>query len=106
MTLTSRISLALFLVILGIAYAQNTRPPATPTTAPVVSSASGRYQIVMSTTIGANTFMLDTQTGKVWQWVTYTDLENDPKVWMIRPRLDGDEDLRKWALTQTPKKQP
>ena len=67
-------------------------------------SGAGRFQIVFSPNARADTFMIDTQTGKVWQFVTYVDLEGDPHVWQSVPRLDSAQDLGVWFTTQSPKK--
>jgi hypothetical protein len=64
----------------------------------------GRFQIVFSPTARADTFMLDTQTGKAWQFTRYTDLIGEPQVWLPVPRIDGQADLAVWLSTQTPKK--
>jgi hypothetical protein len=103
MNLTTKLTLALSLALtlLGIAYAQVAKPPqaATP------SSANGRYQIVMSTLSGKNTFMVDTQTGRVWQLTQFTDIEDEPTVWLNQTRLDGELDIQRYLLSHR-KKQP
>jgi trimethylamine:corrinoid methyltransferase-like protein len=64
MKLTTKLMLALSLALalFGIAYAQATKPPQP---APQVSMSNGRYQLVMSTLAGKNTFLVDTQNGRV-----------------------------------------
>jgi hypothetical protein len=51
---------------------QNTAPQ------PQQASGVGRYQVVYSPNARADTFMVDSQTGKTWQFVTFTDIEGDP----------------------------
>jgi hypothetical protein len=52
------------------------------------SQPPGRYQIVMSSVVARNTFLLDTATGKVWQLIEYTDLVGNPTAWKPMFRLD------------------
>ncbi len=66
----------------------------------------GRYQIVFSPHARADSFLLDTQTGTVWQFTKYTNLANEPMAWVVVPRIDNDMDMAAWALTQTLKPQP
>jgi len=70
------------------------------------ASGAGRYQVVFSPNARADTFMIDTETGKIWQFVTFTDIEGDPHVWRPVVRVDSDSELSVWASHQTFKKQP
>ena len=65
---------------------------------------AGRYQIVMRKDIRADTYLLDTATGRVWQHVQFVQLEGGPVAWRFMPRLDSSEAMFKWAATQTDKK--
>jgi hypothetical protein len=49
---------------------------------------------------------LDTETGKIWQRIQYTDLEDDPEVWMIMDRIDSKEDFWRWVLGHPAKSKP
>ncbi len=81
--------------ILGGAAAQESRPPAqTP-------EPQGRYAIFFSPLARADAYLVDTQTGRVWSQVTYTDVVGDPKVWMPQTRIDSDAELTAWVLKQT-----
>lgn len=93
------------LALLGIAYAQSTRP-SLPNPQLQTAANGGRFQIVMSAVTARNTFLLDTQTGKVWQLTQFSDLEDDPTAWMIQTRVGSDLDLTRFALSHKPKKQP
>jgi|SRR6185437_10418542 len=64
---------------------------------------SGRFQIIINPNIRADTFLLDTQTGKVWKPVTFTDVKGDPEVWRPENKFDNDAELAKWVLSQEPK---
>ncbi len=52
-----------------------------------------RFQIFINPGVRADTFLLDTETGRVWSPVTYTDLENSPQVWKIHDRVDSQSEL-------------
>jgi hypothetical protein len=71
-----------------------------------VSGADGRYQLVINPEVRADTFLLDTSTGQVWEKVRYTDMEGEPAVWESMPRLDNDDQMLSWLHRQTPKRKP
>lgn len=58
-----------------------------------VPTMPGRYQIVMHPTRASATYLLDTVTGRVWELVTYTDLNGDPAVWRDMERIDDSSDI-------------
>jgi len=58
-----------------------------------VSPGAPRYQIFINPNVRADTFLLDTWTGRVWLRTTYTDLNDEPDVWRLQPRIDNDQDL-------------
>lgn len=51
-------------------------------------SPAGRYQIVINPHVRADTFLLDTVTGKVWIRTQYMDITNEPNVWRFEERID------------------
>lgn len=51
---------------------------------------SGRFQIFFSPHARGDTFLVDTQTGKVWQLIKFTDVRGEPTVWDRMDRLDDD----------------
>jgi hypothetical protein len=61
----SVLAFAILVSASGIAKAEDQLPPGFTTVKP----ESGRYQIVNSTLVRADTFLLDTWTGRVWQIV-------------------------------------
>lgn len=65
-------------------------PPATRSTP---TTEVGRYVIVHSPQIERDTVLLDTATGKTWQQVTWTDLQNNPTGWTAMARDDNDEEM-------------
>lgn len=52
------------------------------------ASEVGRFQIVLNPSVRADTFLLDTETGRVWRLVKYTDLKDQPEAWEFMDRLD------------------
>jgi hypothetical protein len=87
---------------LGIAYSQSSKPPQPA----IQSGTNGRYQIVMNPEFARNTFLLDTQTGKIWQLTQFSDLEDDPMAWLAQTKLDSDQELFTFAQKHKSKKQP
>ena len=65
---TSLVVAFLFLVMAGVVVSQTAR---TAQLDPI--SAPGRYQIVINPTVRADTFLLDSETGRVWQMTQYTN---------------------------------
>lgn len=57
---------------------------------------NGRFQIVINTNVRADTFLLDTWTGKTWTPVQYTDLQEQPTIWRAMDRTDNDAALAGW----------
>jgi hypothetical protein len=39
-----------------------------------------------------DTFLLNTETGRVWQLTVFTFLNGEPVVWNAMPRIDNDND--------------
>lgn len=79
--------------------AQSSRP-ATPSPRP---SQPARFQIVINPAARADTFLLDTATGTIWQRTKYTDLPGQPEIWQIQDRADSQVDLLAWAADHQPK---
>lgn len=52
----------------------------------------GRYQIVISPHAARDTFLLDTETGRVWALTAFVFLNGEPVVWKLMPRIDDDDD--------------
>lgn len=85
---------------LGVLLYVNSSLFATPSPPPrenAVDGAVGRYQIVVNPNVRADTFLLDTVTGRVWQPTEYTNLKGKPTVWQVMDRVDSDEEIRDWA---------
>lgn len=70
----------------------------TPGTPQVTSSSSGRFQIVINPNLRADTFLLDTATGKTWKPVQYTDVRGMPVIWEFQERVDDDAALSRWFV--------
>jgi hypothetical protein len=91
----------ILLVQKGIDTAQaQTRQPTAPT-----ATRDGRFQIIFSPSgLRADTFLLDTQTGRAWRKVQYTDLETEPDVWKLEDRVDSQAEPMAWAAGYRSKK--
>jgi hypothetical protein len=80
------------------------------TSAPVrtnVAGSIGRYELVINPNVRADTFLLDTETGKIWVNTEYTDLVGSPSAWTYQDRVDDDQQLLSWASAhQSRKTQP
>lgn len=71
-----------------------------------VASQSGRFQIIMNPHVRADTFLLDTQTGRIWQRAQYSELNGDPDAWVIMDRLDDADQMMAWARRKGVKPTP
>jgi hypothetical protein len=47
----------------------------------------------MNPQVRADTFLLDTATGKIWQMAKLTDMKGEPVVWQYMERLDNPLDV-------------
>jgi hypothetical protein len=81
----------------------NKAPASNPSTA---NHISGRYQLFFSPHARADQYLVDTETGRVWEKVSYTDLVGDPEIWLALPRIDGDIEFSEWLKTQQAKPKP
>ncbi len=97
-----------------LALAQSAPAPAPhPTVSdfwPSDQNGAGRFRIFFSPHARADTFLLDTQTGRVWQ---LKGLNGEPAAWAPMTRLDNSEDQAAFARShgvrrplQTPNDQP
>lgn len=60
----------------------------------------GRYAIYFGPFARADVYLLDTQTGKIWRPVTYTDIVSDPEVWVAQDRVDDRQQMKEWVERQ------
>jgi hypothetical protein len=67
----------------------------TATTERAWSIRSGGANADVNPQSRADTFLLDTATGRVWQLVQYSDLKDTPPAWQLMKRIDNDLDLKK-----------
>jgi hypothetical protein len=65
--------------------------------APATPQPFGRYQIVISPFSERSTYLLDTETGTVWQLQGSSFLVGEPLIWNIMPRVDNDDDMAQLA---------
>jgi hypothetical protein len=52
----------------------------------------------------ADTFLLDTETGKTWGRIDFSDLPGKPTVWMWEDRVDDQQELNEWYAERALKK--
>ncbi len=83
------------LVAVLVAHGQD---PSRPANDQRSKTFDGRFQIVMRDGLRADTFLLDTQEGMVWQMTQYTDVEGQPVLWLIMKRLDTEADVLEFAI--------
>ena len=50
---------------------------------------NGRYVITVNPNARVDTFLLDTQSGRVWRQVKYTDVKGEPTVWEDMTIIDN-----------------
>jgi hypothetical protein len=65
------------------------------------SNPDGRFRIIMRDGVRADTFLLDTETGKVWARVAFTNVKGTPDVWVYEDRLDNESQRETWERHQT-----
>ena len=70
--------LSVLLLLLVTCAAQTKTPAKTNTSVP---EPCGRYQLFISPGNAADTFLLDTATGRMWRRIKAVDLEDDPIIW-------------------------
>ncbi|MDA8094716.1 MAG: hypothetical protein M0T84_12615 [Betaproteobacteria bacterium] len=78
----------LLLAIVGLAGA--------PAFGATLNPPPGRFEIVIDPHVRADTFLLDTQTGKIWRLVKYDDLPGKPVVWRFMDRIDNLPQALRW----------
>jgi hypothetical protein len=81
---------AMVSTVVATASAQDLPKATVPT---VAAHAHGRYQIVISPFTERSTYLLDTETGAVWQLEALATLNGEPLVWNLMPRVDTDADM-------------
>lgn len=64
----------------------------------------GRFQIVINPNVRADTFLLDTDSGRTWKPTAFTDLDGEPVVWEPQDRVDNEQELRLWIASHRAKK--
>lgn len=77
---------------LGTAKAQNA-----PSNA---ADRPGRYVIFYNPNVRADTFLLDTQSGRLWRHTTISNVVSDPEIWLAEVRVDTDAERSKWLSEQ------
>jgi hypothetical protein len=80
------------LLAIGLSGCDNTAkaPPAPLPIAPTTTTSTGigRFQIVFNPQMRADTFLIDTQKGRLWQLTQFSDLPGKPSAWQEMDVLD------------------
>lgn len=93
-----RIAIAL-LLFCSLGFAQEPKHPVKTDVQPVAP----RYQLFVNPNVRADTFMIDSWTGKVWVHTSLTEIVGDPDVWMTQERIDSQDDLATYYKTHVTK---
>jgi hypothetical protein len=56
--------------------------------------------------IRADTFLLDTQTGRIWTPVVYSNVKGQPTIWKYEERIDDAAAYDLWEMRQILASQP
>jgi hypothetical protein len=101
--LTIFVSLTTICLLIVLAHIFNA-PTVLSQTVPIAAQPSGRYQLVFNPAVRADTFLIDTQTGKIWSRVQFTDIQGEPDVWRAEDRIDGQAQFIDWLNNHSSKK--
>lgn len=85
----------LLFLLAGAAWAQDA-----PRKAVIKSDSSPvapRFQIVINPEVRADTFLLDTATGKIWRMTKFSGFVGEPSVWEYMDRIDDDHQEAVWV---------
>ena len=95
----TRTLVASVLVLSAAALAILAAQPSAPVRS--VSADVGRYQLVINPQIRADTFLLDTATGRIWTPGRELEYVGDPRVWEPETKVDSAAQLSAFLSTQT-----
>ena len=84
-------AVALLLTLSSVSLTNAFAQPSAPT-------QNARFQIVFNPNIRADTFLLDTQTGQVWQLTHFPDANGDPSAWSHMDRLDDEKQVYQFYM--------
>ena len=73
---------------------------------PSGQNGEGRFRIFFSPHVRADTFLVDTQTGRVWRLTQFTGLNGEPAAWVPMSRLDNPEDQAAFVRANGGKQSP
>ena len=62
-----------------------------------------RFTLVFSPHTPPRTYLLDTETGRVWQAVQAVRAEGEPTLWKFMDRVDNADEYLEWLQQQRPK---
>lgn len=93
---TSLALLAIIVLVILVAISPQAQPAVNQSPA-----QNGRYQIVINQNARADTFLVDTQTGRVWGRVQISDVAGQPSIWKYEDKIDDAKQLKEWGSRQT-----
>ena len=73
---------------------------------PSGQNGEGRFRIFFSPHARSDTYLVDTQTGKVWQLTQFTGLNGEPTAWSPMSRFDNSEDQAAFVRAHGAKRSP
>jgi len=70
-----------------------------------VGPSAPRYQLFVNPNVRADTFLLDTVTGKIWLRTSFVNYAGEPDVWVAQDRVDDDYQMAAWSKSHFTKEQ-
>jgi hypothetical protein len=86
--------IAAILLVAALGFVQSKANPS--------EQSAGRYQLQVPGNSMERAYLLDTQTGRVWERTMYTDIAGSPSVWLYDDRIDNDQQRAAWEGRHTP----
>ncbi len=71
------------------------------------ATQGGRYQMIFNPSgLRADTFLVDTATGRIWRPSKFDDVVGEPTAWIWEDRIDTPSQLSTWIGTLPKKSRP
>jgi hypothetical protein len=84
--------------------ARQSEAPAPDQLAQAKTTAVGRFQVVFSPHLRADTFLVDTETGRIWRQTSYPELQDNPTAWSEMDVFKNPGDVLTFYKLNTPQK--
>jgi len=69
--------------------------------APTSQPHTGRYQIFFSPLARADAYLVDTDTGRIWREVQFSNVPHQPFVWLPVDKVDNKQQQDEWELSHS-----